>query len=259
MRRWRVLLGRVKKDLAGIRFDSREQENLNNLVYNLLREAIISGRLSPGQVVSTRALAEVIEVSPMPVRGALQRLVAEGAIELRANRTFALPVLNYESFKEIATLRSNLEGLAVELAVPHLSLKDARELAEINHSMFQDPPPEWASYLELNRRFHFRIYTASKMPQLVRFIESLWLQIGPLLNLVASREEMSTGRETHEAMVIAIAQNEPDVAREIIQREIQGSARVIGARLLSEDLSADTGKRGKEADFNLTKSPAPIS
>src|SRR5262245_21693254 len=66
-----------------------ERQTLNDQVYRDLRNLIMSGRLAPGQTITIRTLAGAIGVSPMPVRGALHRLLTEGALELRANRSFA--------------------------------------------------------------------------------------------------------------------------------------------------------------------------
>ena len=65
------------------------------------------------------------------------------------------------------------------------------------------------------------------MPRLLRFVESLWLQIGPLLNLVTNREEMRSGFEAHEAAVHAIAAGDAEGLRAAVVQDIQDAARVI--------------------------------
>jgi DNA-binding GntR family transcriptional regulator len=221
------LSARIREELALLDFSQPERVTLNHRVYEDLRGLIMSGKLRPGQSISIRALAEVINVSPMPVRGALQRLVSEGALDVRPNRTFALPVLTPEAFCEIADVRTLLEGLATERAVPNLGEEDVALLADINRQMFDADEVDWEKYLSLNREFHFHIYAAAGMPRLLRFIESLWLQIGPLLNLVASREEMRFGREAHEATVRGVANGDPSASKAAIERDIQEAAHSI--------------------------------
>jgi DNA-binding GntR family transcriptional regulator len=100
-------------------------------------------------------------------------------------------------------------------------------LADINRQMFDADEVDWEKYLSLNREFHFHIYAAAGMPRLLRLIESLWLQIGPLLNLVASREEMRFGREAHEAMVRGVAHGDPSASKAAIERDIQEAAHSV--------------------------------
>ena len=221
------MTARARAELAQLELTQPERITLNDQIYNDLRRLIISGRLRPGQTISLRTLAQVINVSPMPVRNALQRLVTEGAIDIRPNRTFVVPVLTPEGFREIADLRAMLEGLAAERATHCLTKDDVSILNEINRQMFKVEVHDWEVYLDLNRQFHFHIYSAAGMPRLLRFIESLWLQIGPLLNLVASKDDMRFGEDAHEAAVRAIKNHDGAGARRAIEQDILEAARTI--------------------------------
>jgi DNA-binding GntR family transcriptional regulator len=216
-----------KSELAELDFAQPERVTLNDQVYADLRRLIISGRMKPGQTVSIRTVATLINVSPMPVRHALQRLVTEGALEVRPNRTFALPILTSQNFREIADLRAMLEGMATERAATRLKKSDISLLTDINMKMFRSLGNDWEKYLELNREFHFHIYAAADMPRLLRFIETLWLQIGPFLNHVTTTEEMHLGQDAHEAAVRAIAADDPAGAGAAIKKDILEAARVI--------------------------------
>ena len=50
-------------------------------VYQLLRRNLLSGRIAPGKPLTIRGLAEILHVSPMPVREALHRLACEGVVQ----------------------------------------------------------------------------------------------------------------------------------------------------------------------------------
>ena len=204
-----------------------ERTTLNDQVYKDLRRLMMSGGLRPGQSISIRSVANVIGVSPMPVRGALQRLVIEGALEVQPNRSFALPVLGAVDFAEIASLRAVLEGMATRHAALRLRASDVSRLRQINKNMFDEQHVDSQEYLELNRRFHFLIYAAANQPRLLRFIENLWLQIGPLLNLITSRKDMGPGRETHTRIVDALAEKDAAAAELAVKRDILDASAVI--------------------------------
>lgn len=231
-----------RNELAQLDLATPERVTLNDQVYQDLRRLIIGGRLRPGQTISIRTVANLIHVSPMPVRSALSRLVTEGALEILPNRTFAVPVLTPEGFREIADMRAALEGMATERAVAGLTKQDVSALHEINRQMFKVVNNDWQLYLDLNRQFHFHIYAAAGMPRLLRIIESLWLQTGPLLNLVASKEDMRFGEDAHATAVHAIANDDPERARKAIEGDILDAARVIVEGLRRGDFGAASTK-----------------
>src|SRR5207344_1649480 len=88
------------------------RQTLSSDVYLQLRDLLLYGRAMPGEQLSLRSIAEALHVSVMPVREAVQRLVAEQALELSSNRTLRVPVMTIDQFLEITSIRINLEGLA---------------------------------------------------------------------------------------------------------------------------------------------------
>src|SRR5210317_1856073 len=74
-------------------------------VYQLLRTNLLCGRISPGNALTIRGLAQLLNLSPMPVREALHRLACEGAIEVKDNRRVIVPVMTAEKFSELCQLR----------------------------------------------------------------------------------------------------------------------------------------------------------
>lgn len=97
-------------------FGRVEWASVRNRVYSEIRDKIVSGRLGPGQTMTLPSLAALHGTSTMPVREAVMRLVSEGAIELRANKSFAIVKLTPERFLEIKEIRIELEGWATQIA-----------------------------------------------------------------------------------------------------------------------------------------------
>lgn len=67
------------------------RETMAGRVYAQLREAIMTGRFAPGQALSLRGVAEAVGSSTMPVRAALTRLQAEGALIDGPGRALMVP------------------------------------------------------------------------------------------------------------------------------------------------------------------------
>ncbi len=173
-----------------------------------LRAALRRGALAPGEKLSTRRIAATLGISLTPAREALNRLVAEGALEQSADRTVLVPVLTRERYRELCLIRLELEGLAARQACAALAapapLARLRRLYEEHHAAFT--ARDAASSLQLNEDFHFTIYAAAGMPALLRLIEALWLQVGPSMNLLypASFDAGWIGGRNHTDMLNAI-------------------------------------------------------
>ena len=83
-------------------------------VYAQLRQAIMTGRFAPGQLLSLRGVAEAVGSSTMPVRAALTRLQAEGALSTAPGRALMVPPMTLELLDELRDVRISLEGCVDE-------------------------------------------------------------------------------------------------------------------------------------------------
>lgn len=141
--------------------------------------------MMPGEQISLRSAAEALGVSVMPVREAMQRLVAEQALELTPSRTLRVPRMTAAQFKEITTIRTNLEGLATEVAASApgaVALRDITRWHDEFAAEMNAASPDGSKLVTFNKEFHFAVYAAADMPVLLQMIEALWLRIGPILN-----------------------------------------------------------------------------
>jgi DNA-binding GntR family transcriptional regulator len=211
-------------ELRSLDLQPAERVTLNDTVYADLRELVISGRLAPGQSLSTRTLAATLGVSPMPVRSALQRLADDGALDGRPNRTYRIPMLSPREFIEILRLRLVLEVAAARQAVPLLPPQSLDRLERIHTEMFGPVPLDLGTFLSLNREFHFILYAAADNTRQLRFIETLWLQIGPLLRLVSNETAGRTGMEPHDDMLKAARARDPGGMAAAMARDIEEAA-----------------------------------
>jgi len=97
----------------------RTAVSLRQQVIGRLREAVISGSLSPGQRLTERELTESLGVSRTVVREALRQLEAEGLIETIPNRGPVVRALTADEAQDIYRIRAVLQGLAAREFVEH--------------------------------------------------------------------------------------------------------------------------------------------
>lgn len=217
-------------------FAKIDREPLHERVYAEIRKVIMSGALEPGAAVTIRSLADAVGTSTMPVRDAVRRLVAERALEVRANRTIALPRLTAERYEEIVRIRIALEGMAADMAAERISPAGLVRLRELEDEMEQRGVVA-PDYLRINQEFHFTIYAAAEQPVLLGIIESLWLQIGPMLNHVRNIGGYLPAVENHHAMIVALQSGNGEAARKAIASDITDAAALVVKALERKDAS----------------------
>ncbi|MEM6546017.1 MAG: GntR family transcriptional regulator, partial [Pseudomonadota bacterium] len=82
-------------------------------IYELIRRDLSYGAFAPGQKLPIRMLAERYGTGLMPVREAVQRLAAERALSVVANKTVRVPLLSRDAFQELLTSSLMIEKLAL--------------------------------------------------------------------------------------------------------------------------------------------------
>ena len=198
-------------------------DNLQEQLYQNIRSGLLSGRFQPGERLKIRDLAAEWGTSPMPVRAALQRLVAEGALEGEAQRSLRVPAMTRERFEQLLPVRINLEGLAVELAVTRLTAAELMVLqgaVERMHLALQQR--DMPGYLSANSQFHLTLYRACANPVLLRLIESLWLQVGPFFNRLFTEADLSLRlNDFHGDCLQALQAGDAPAARAAIEQDLQ--------------------------------------
>lgn len=213
---------------------------LGEQVYQDLRELILAGQIAPGEKFTLRGLAEAMGTSSMPVREAVSRLAAENALEILPNRAIRVPIMTRERFVELKIIRTEIEGLAVEMATIRAEARDIEEAVE-HQGVFaresRKPDPDGALALRANKNLHFAIYRAARMPQLLQIIEGLWLQVGPVINLdlrASGRRLHAVEAHKHHARLIeAMRAGDAKAARRALADDIHTAAEFIlaGGRL----------------------------
>lgn len=210
------------------------RETLGERVTETLRGLLIAGRLAPGEKLSLRSVAESLSVSMMPVREAVSRLAADGALEVLPGRAVRVPILSVPQFRELTRIRIAIESYAVEEAARNrdeAALHEIERFEQAFQAATSTEPPDAAEAVAANRDLHFAIYRAAGLPTLTEIIERLWLKAGPILNLDMRDEptRLHGGRavRAHGALVAAIRAQDAAAARIALEADIGTAAEHI--------------------------------
>ncbi|GEM_PF-82400 len=214
--------------------------NLQERLYENLRQALLEGRFQPGEALKIRDLAAAWGTSPMPVRAALQRLVAEGALEGGAQRSVRVPAMTEARFRQLVEVRLSLEGLAAERACPRLDADArARLEAEVETMDAALQRRDIRAYLEANSRFHLTLYGACDNPLLLRLIESLWLQVGPFFNRLFTEADLNLRLNGfHEDACRALRAGDAQAVRHAVEQDLRYCGQYLAGLLRLETAPA---------------------
>lgn len=201
---------------------------LREQVTESVRSALMNGHFQPGEVVTVKSITELLGASVMPARESMNRLIAEGALELRPNRTVIVPVLSRQEFDELTDLRCHVEGLAASHAVAHAEASHVRQLREIDRAMrAASRSGDADAYLDGNFQFHFVIYRLGASPFLLSIIEKLWVRVGPLIRSCFNETGFSGSSRHHAQIIEALAARKAGDLRKAIVADIAVAADTI--------------------------------
>lgn len=219
--------------------DTFADEGLNVAVYAELRQRLVTGRMAPGHELSTRSLATELGVSQTPVRDALSRLAADGAVAIRSKRRVQVPGMTPERFDDLLRCRLLLEPEAAALALPHIDSARLQKLREIDAALDRAiAAGDGDAYMRNNHAFHFTLYSAQPGSTMTQLIETLWLQFGPFMRVVYERLTKAPLNDQHQAALSAVAAKDVKALREAIAADIGDGMGLIGKSMLSASRAA---------------------
>jgi len=212
----------ASQDLQLLMMEKSDALKTHQWVYQLLRNNLLCGRIEPGIALTIRGLAQLLDVSPMPVREALHRLACEGAVEVKNNRRVIVPAMTAEKFRELSELRILLETHAAAGAIPYINEADIDTLEQIDARIDRAIDSNDVDNISLhNQAFHRYLYQANPFQISVPLIESLWLQLGPFSRIAISKLEKAYLVDRHVEALEALRERNSFGLRRAIEADIR--------------------------------------
>jgi len=204
----------------------------HEVTYGRLRDMILFGHLTPGQPVTIQGLIRDLDAGMTPVREAIRRLTAEGALLPQGNRRVAVPNLTPARLDQLAFVRLTVEPKLAELAAVHLTPDLIDRLEAIDDRVDRAiRAGSVTDYLESNHAFHFALYEASDAPILVDIARGLWLRFGPSLRVVGARYGAAALPDRHEEALAAMRAGDRAALARAVENDIQqGSDQIRQAK-----------------------------
>jgi DNA-binding GntR family transcriptional regulator len=205
-----------------------QRSTMQDHVYKQLSDLILNGEIAPGQLITIQTLAAAFGVSAMPVREALQRLIAARVLTVVSGRTIGVPPLTEARLMDLRRVRLEIEALAGQWATPNIGEAHLKRLdnliAEMNKAARAGDRKQ---YVRLNRNFHFTIYDAAGSDALLAIIENLWLQISPYFHLLHASGNYLKANEQHGLIRDALRRRDPKGVRAGLRTDINAAYDIL--------------------------------
>ena len=147
---------------------------LRDVVFNTLRQGILTGELKPGERLMEIHLANKLGVSRTPIREAIRKLELEGLVTMIPRRGAEVAQITEKSLRDVLEVRRALDALSVELACDRINDEELAALGKACESFEKavstgDPK----KIAQADVEFHNIIVKAAGNTRLVQLINNL--------------------------------------------------------------------------------------
>ena len=202
------------------------RDNISDSVAVEVRRRIIDGRLPAGERINEVHLSQELGVSRTPLREALGRLAAEGALTSVPRFGYFVRALTLQEFEQIYDIRPLLDPEALRLAgVP--APKRIELLEKLNRKLAGARSPE--SAIELDDAWHLELLAGCPNRVLIELIENIILRTRRYeLALMRETSNVLRATEDHARILAALSAGDLAAACAALKRNMQtGRAPIV--------------------------------
>lgn len=208
----------MERKLVPVRLDSYKP--LREIVFESMREAIISGVLEPGERLMEIQLAEEMGVSRTPVREAIRKLELEGFVVMIPRKGAYVAGVSHKDVADVFEIRAALEGLAAGLAAERVTEEEIEQMERILLSP-SDEEMDLEDIVESDTDFHALVYKASRNERLIQILANLREQIQRFrATSLAVPGRIKDAIDEHRAIVEALARHDVEEAQSLAMSHI---------------------------------------
>ncbi|HHY71581.1 MAG TPA: GntR family transcriptional regulator [Thermoanaerobacterales bacterium] len=207
------------------RFSTIKLDNykpLRDLVFAAIREAILNGRLKPGERLMEVQLAEEMGVSRTPVREAIRKLELEGLVVMVPRKGAYVAGLTLKDAAEVFEIRSSLEGLAAALAAERITDEEVTSLDRILEAISTaGEKGDIKTIIKKDMEFHQVLFSASRNDRLAQIINNLKEQIDRFrMQSFSNPARLKSVLSEHKNILDSIKQGDAENAERLAKEHI---------------------------------------
>ena len=197
-----------------------------------IKKRLMSGEFASGARLTEEGLARELGLSRTPVREAIRRLVAEGALRFKPNSGTFVAEWTDDEIRQIFDLRTLLEAQIAEAAALNITPEELAVLEAVQRDLEDAASRRGDAALQqrsaLNRRFHALIAAASRKTRLAGALASA-IEM-PIVQQTFRRYSPTQARrslEHHRELLDALRARDPQWARAVMTSHIRAAMNAL--------------------------------
>ncbi len=202
----------------------KKKPPLADQAYTAIRSAIISNQLTPGEVLTEEALADMLGISRTPIRAALQRLLFEEIVR-QQGKNMVVSDVTEQDVRDVNVVRIQLEPLSARLIGERggLQAKQFQQLRQCNEKQCAAAAAgDGAAFLDADYAFHVNLSQHYGNSFLVDLVEKSNLVVKRFHTLVNTLEKHSvTAGNEHRQILDALEAQDYVHAEQAIRMHLQ--------------------------------------
>lgn len=220
-----------------------QDTNAQRLVYDFVKEKILSLQARPGERLVGGTIANSLGVSRTPVREALGRLEQEGLLARDSGWGYTVRPITFEGVMDLYRVRLALEVEAAREAIAHL---DDSRIAVLERTLKTAEAHldegDMVAFMTACRFLHGTIAATTRNALLQQMIDMINDRVR-IVSAVILDKHPPRGREIHEEnirLIAALRERDGDLAERRVREHIANATRYAG-ELLGRDRNAYAG------------------
>ncbi|HVB76205.1 MAG TPA: GntR family transcriptional regulator [Candidatus Nitrosotalea sp.] len=216
--------------------------SLRRQVYKSLKDAVLSGDLKPGEIVSEIELARQWEISRAPIREAIRQLEQENLVRSSPRRSATVVGITAASVRDLYEVREVLESLSARLVALRATDLDLDAVEELSRGVEQThDTDDYRSAIVVDDELHRKLANSTRN----RVLETQLARVLDRLMIARMMVRQEPGRlddigVEHRALIVALRARDADAAAAAAALHVRNA----GARLVDMLLRASVDDEG---------------
>ena len=202
---------------------------LRDVVFNTLRQAILTGELKPGERLMEIHLANKLGVSRTPIREAIRKLELEGLVTMIPRRGAEVAQITEKSMNDVLEVRRAMDALCVELACDRITpeeLQDLKKACDTFEAAVKTDDIKQIAQADV--ALHDIIVQATGNQRLIQLVNNLSEQMYRYRVEYLKREDAhETLLAEHERIIETIEKRDKEEAMKAVSRHIDNQVAAV--------------------------------
>lgn len=212
---------------------------LRDVVFNTLRQAILTGELKPGERLMEIHLANRLGVSRTPIREAIRKLELEGLVTMIPRRGAEVAQITEKSMKDVLEVRRTLDALSAELACERISPEEEEALKKACQNFEEAVKTKDAKIIaKADVALHDIIAAATGNQRLIQLINNLAEQMYRYrFEYIKDASQHERIIKEHRIIYESVVKKDKVAASEMAKTHIDNQEKAVIARIRMEQAS----------------------